>query len=108
MAASRKKIEVIAPKATNKAKQPEPQKETYRIRILDSTDLKGEKKEVMIKKYADNLCAQYQDEKPTVKRSWRSDSSNITIITESKRFYNEFYEWIKILIFVFRSIQEED
>lgn len=75
-------------KTTTKAKQSEPQKKSYRNRILDSTDVK-ENKKVMVKDYAYIFCTQYQYEKLAVKRIWRSDSGNIAIIAEPKNVYYE-------------------
>ena len=105
--AQRKTIEVIGEKAAVQLKQPPIPVDTYRIRILDPTDLE-EQKEAPVEKYADELCSMYKDEKFPVRRIWRTGNGNVTIVTDSKKVFEEREEWIKKLNPEFQLIQEEN
>lgn len=105
--AQRKTIEVIGEKAAAQLKQPPMPVDTYRIRILDPTDLE-EQKEAPVEKYADELCSMYKDEKLPVRRIWRTGNGNVTIVTDSKKVFEERDQWIKKLNPEFQFIQEEN
>lgn len=102
----RKNIEMMSEKSAAIIKQPPTPKDTYKVRILDPTDIEQMKP---AEDYADMLCSEYKDEKtPAVLNIWRTKTRNITIITESEKVYEERHQWVVKLNPEFQIIQEED